>query len=74
MKFIYSDAGRSNYFKGDADDCVIRAIVHATKKDYKEVYNHFKKMMPKGKSPRMEFTRSSITSIFWRMVLNGYLL
>ncbi len=52
MKFAYSDAGRGNYFKGDADDCVIRAIVHATKKDYKEVYDHFKKIMPKGKSPR----------------------
>ena len=39
LNFIYSDAGRSNYFKGEAGDCVVRAITHATGKDYKEVYD-----------------------------------
>lgn len=39
MKFVYSDGGRSKYFKGNAGDCVCRAICNATGKDYKEVYD-----------------------------------
>lgn len=39
MKFIYNDGGRSKYFKGEANDCVVRAICNATGKDYKEVYD-----------------------------------
>lgn len=41
MKFIYSDGGRSNYFKGTSGvgDCAVRAICNATGKDYLEVYN-----------------------------------
>lgn len=40
MKFVYSDGGRSNYFKAsDVGDCVCRAICNATNKDYKEVYD-----------------------------------
>ena len=32
MKFIYNDGGRSKYFKGEAGDCVVRAICNATGK------------------------------------------
>lgn len=39
LNFTYSDAGRSNYFKGEAGDCVVRAITHATGEDYKTVYD-----------------------------------
>lgn len=39
MKFIYSDGGRSRYFKGKAGDCVCRAICNATDCDYKLVYD-----------------------------------
>lgn len=40
MKFIYSDGGRSKYFKKqDVRDCVVRAICNASGKDYKEVYD-----------------------------------
>ena len=39
MKWIYSDGGRNKYFKGEAGDCVTRAICNATGMDYKEVYN-----------------------------------
>lgn len=39
MKFVYSDGGRSKYFKADnVGDCVCRAICNATGKDYMEVY------------------------------------
>lgn len=40
MRFIYSDGGRSRYFKADnVGDCCVRAICNATGKDYKEVYD-----------------------------------
>lgn len=40
MRFIYSDGGRSDYFKAtNVGDCVTRAIANATGKDYKEVYD-----------------------------------
>lgn len=39
MKLIYSDGGRSNYFKGTTRDCVCRAICNATGEDYKKIYD-----------------------------------
>lgn len=37
--FVYSDGGRSKYFKAaNVRDCVVRAICNASGKDYKEVY------------------------------------
>ena len=50
MKFNYNDGGRSKYFKGEARDCVVRAIAIATGKDYKEVYNEVAKII--GYTPR----------------------
>lgn len=45
MEFVYSDGGRSKYFKADnVGDCVTRAICNATGKDYKEVYDRLKEM------------------------------
>lgn len=39
MKFQYNDGGRSKAgYKGQADDCVCRAIAIATGLDYEEVY------------------------------------
>lgn len=40
MEFVYSDGGRSKYFKGtDVGDCVCRAVCNATGEDYKVVYD-----------------------------------
>jgi len=40
MEFIYSDGGRSKYFRAeDVGDCCVRAICNATGRDYKEVYD-----------------------------------
>ena len=39
LEFTYSDGGRSNYFKGEAGDCVVRAISIATEIDYKVIYD-----------------------------------
>ena len=39
MKFTYDDGGREDAgYKGDAGDCVVRAIAIATEIPYKEVY------------------------------------
>ena len=45
MRYVYSDGGRSKYFKGTAGDCVTRAICNATGLDYKEVYDTLFKMI-----------------------------
>ena len=45
MKFNYNDGGRSKYFKGQAGDCVTRAIAIATGLDYKEVYDTVKDLL-----------------------------
>ena len=40
MQFIYDDGGRAEAgFKGDAGDCVVRAVAIATGKPYREVYD-----------------------------------
>lgn len=55
MEWVYDDGGRSRYFKGEAGDCVCRAIAIATGKDYKEVYddiNRLAKSERKGKRKR----------------------
>ena len=52
MSFVKSDGGRSLYFKGEAGDCVVRAVAIAADLDYKDVYDLFKAKMGKGKSPR----------------------
>lgn len=55
MKFVYSDGGRSKYFKGKAEDCVCRAVCNATGIDYKVVYdmiNEFAKSERTGKRKR----------------------
>ena len=45
MEFKYNDGGRSKYFKGNAGDCVTRAIAIATGLDYKEVYDTIKDLL-----------------------------
>jgi hypothetical protein len=63
MKMIYHDGGRSLYFKGDADDCVVRSIALAAGLDYKEVYDLLKAKMRKGKSPRNGVPRKIYHSV-----------
>lgn len=41
MKWVQTDGGRHNYFKGRTGDCVTRAVAIARIKDYKEVYDDF---------------------------------
>ena len=51
MEFVYNDGGRSKYFKGTANDCVVRAISIIESKDYKEVYNDLHNFMKTSKKP-----------------------
>lgn len=40
MAWVYNDGGRSTAgFKGEAGDCVVRAIAIAAEMDYREVYD-----------------------------------
>ena len=40
MELVYSSGGREKYYRvNEVKDCVTRAIVNATGKDYKEVYD-----------------------------------
>jgi len=63
VKVVYSDGGRSKYFKGSAGDCVCRAICNATGKDYKEVYEDLDKFikyhMEHSKRRKHKFKESS---------------
>lgn len=61
MKCIYNDGGRSKYFKGDARDCVVRAIAIATDRDYKEVYNEITKII--GYTPRNSITKKDTKKV-----------
>lgn len=68
MEYIYSDGGRSNYFKGVANDCVCRAIAIASGRDYKDVYQSLKKAIG---TPRNGVFTTSKKFKDW-MILNGF--
>ncbi len=53
MRFVYSDGGRSRYFKAEnVGDCVCRAICNATGMDYKEVYDGLNREAKKERRTR----------------------
>jgi hypothetical protein len=54
-KYQYNDGGRREAgYKGDAEDCVVRAIAIVTEKPYREVYDAIKRLHKKvgASSPR----------------------
>ena len=60
MEFVYSDGGRSNYFKAEkVGDCVTRAIANATGIDYKEIYDALNNL---AKSERKTKRKRSVSS------------
>jgi hypothetical protein len=51
--FVYDDGGRREAgYKGEARDCVVRAIAIASGLPYRRVYTDLQLRMPKGQSPR----------------------
>lgn len=75
MKFVYSDGGRSKYFKAEnVGDCVCRAICNATGKDYKEVYNAINEMAKGERTKRHRGgKRSSSRDGVFKETWKGYL-
>lgn len=60
MKFVYNDGGRAAAgFKGDACDCVCRAIAIATERPYKEVYDLINEYGSKERLGKHQHSRSS---------------
>jgi len=66
MKFVFSDGGRSNYFKGTTGDCVCRAICNATGEDYKEIYNKINQVSKREKSGRRKRGKSNARTGVYR--------
>lgn len=61
-RFNYNDGGRSNYFTAKKiGDCVTRATAIASQKDYKEVYNLYKKIG--SKTPRDGVSKTAIRKV-----------
>ena len=77
MDFIYSDGGRSKYYKGKTRDCVVRAICNASGKDYKEVYNainEFAKSERTGKRKRKTSNaRNGVFKTTYKKYIEGVL-
>jgi hypothetical protein len=60
MQFIYDDGGRAAAgYKGDAGDCVVRAIAIASERPYQEVYDEINEV---GKAERKTARRKSKSS------------
>ena len=60
MKFIYSDGGRSNYYKAEGvGDCVCRAICNAGGYDYKMIYDALNTAAKKERKSKRKSSRSS---------------
>ena len=60
MRFVYSDGGRSEYFKAEnVGDCVCRAICNATGLDYKKVYDELNRRCKATRLPKRRRTKSS---------------
>lgn len=59
IQYTYDDGGRSKYYKATSvGDCVTRATAIASGKDYKEVYDLYRKIS--GESPRDGVKREAI--------------
>jgi hypothetical protein len=72
MDFIYNDGGRATAgYKGQAGDCVVRAIAIATQKRYQEVYDAINALAPAERTRRGR--RSSARSGVSRTMYERYL-
>lgn len=60
--FEYNDGGRSKYFSAKkVGDCAVRSTAIASQRDYKEVYNLYKKIS--GKTPRDGVSKTAIRKV-----------
>ena len=74
MKFIYSDGGRSNYFKAEhVGDCCVRAIANATGLDYKVVYDGINALAKKERTGKRKRKVSNAREGVYKTTANKYL-
>lgn len=73
MRYQYSDGGRAEAgFKGEADDCVCRAIAIAAELPYKTVYDALNKAAQRER-PRVGRSRSSARNGVRKATIRRYL-
>jgi hypothetical protein len=61
MTWVYDDGGRAAArFRGEADDCVCRAVAIATGRPYREVYHELNKFCSYEKLTRREELEDSV--------------
>ena len=74
MKFVYSDGGRSKYFKAEkVGDCCARAIANATGLDYKEVYDSLNELAKQEKIGKNKKKISNARSGVYKSTADKYL-
>ena len=74
MKFVYSDGGRSSYFRAEhVGDCVTRAICNATGKDYKEVYDALNDLSKRERTGKKKKGVSSSRNGVYRTTIKKYI-
>ena len=74
MRFIYSDGGRSKYFKAtNVGDCVVRAICNASGKDYKEVYDALNALSKSERIGKRKRTISNSRSGVYKQTYRKYI-
>lgn len=74
MKFIYSDGGRSKYFKAEkVGDCCVRAIANATGIDYKEVYDSLNLLAKRERVGNRKRSISNARSGVYKSTADKYL-
>ena len=74
MEFVYSDGGRSKYFKAEkVGDCVVRSICNATGKDYKEVYDGINELAKLERKSKRKSGRSSARNGVYKTTYKRYI-
>ena len=74
MKFVYDDGGRASAgYRGDAGDCVTRAIAIATDKPYQEVYDALNALGTKERTGKRKRGTSSARTGLHKATTREYL-
>jgi hypothetical protein len=74
MRFVFDDGGRKEAgYKGDAGDCVCRAIAIATGKPYQEVYDALNGLGRSERTGRRKRRKSSARTGVYKPTIRRYL-
>ena len=74
MRFQYDDGGRAAAgFRGDAGDCVTRAIAIATRQDYLTVYHSLNALAKSERTGKSKRGVSSARNGVYRQTIRCYL-